>query len=88
LLRARWQAISAEHTTEEIADLPVNEESTVDLELTLIEPETLPNAFIYVERPPIERICYEALLHPSTLLRIKAPRLMGKTSLVLNLYAK
>ena len=36
----------------------------------------------YVERPPIETICYETLLHPGSLIRIKAPSLMGKTLLV------
>jgi len=38
--------------------------------------------FIYVERPPIESLCYETLLQPGALLRIKAPGLMGKTSLM------
>ncbi|MEM9509565.1 MAG: AAA-like domain-containing protein [Cyanobacteria bacterium P01_E01_bin.35] len=37
---------------------------------------------IYIERPPIESICHETLLHPGSLVRIKAPRLMGKTSLI------
>ncbi|MDJ0595652.1 MAG: AAA-like domain-containing protein [Pleurocapsa sp. MO_226.B13] len=37
---------------------------------------------IYIERPPIESICYETLLHPGSLVRIKAPSLMGKTSLI------
>ena len=37
---------------------------------------------LYVERPPIESICYETLLHPGSLVRIKAPSLMGKTSLI------
>ncbi|MGH2414389.1 MAG: AAA-like domain-containing protein, partial [Microcystaceae cyanobacterium] len=36
----------------------------------------------YVDRPPIESICYETLLQPGSLIRIKAPRLMGKTSLM------
>ncbi|NEQ46969.1 MAG: TIR domain-containing protein [Leptolyngbya sp. SIOISBB] len=36
----------------------------------------------YVERPPIEARCYEAILKPSALIRIKAPRQMGKTSLM------
>ena len=61
-----------------IADLTV--EDDVPLTVTEIEPETPP--FIYVDRPPLETICYQALLNPSSLLRIKAPRLMGKTSLV------
>ncbi|MCC5642177.1 AAA-like domain-containing protein [Nostoc sp. CHAB 5824] len=36
----------------------------------------------YIERPPIESICYETLLQPGSLIRIKAPNLMGKTSLI------
>lgn len=38
--------------------------------------------FIYVERPPIETHCYEELLKPGALVRIKAPGLAGKTSLI------
>lgn len=37
---------------------------------------------IYIERPPIESVCYTALLQPGSLLRIKAPRFMGKTLLL------
>ena len=37
---------------------------------------------IYVERPPIESHCYEELLKPGALVRIKAPGLTGKTSLI------
>jgi transcriptional regulator with XRE-family HTH domain len=36
----------------------------------------------YVERPPIESRCYETILQPGSLLRIKAPKRMGKTSLI------
>jgi len=36
----------------------------------------------YVERPPIEERCYQEILQPGALIRIKAPRLMGKTSLM------
>ena len=36
----------------------------------------------YVERPPIETECYQALTRPSALIRIKAPRQMGKSSLM------
>jgi transcriptional regulator with XRE-family HTH domain len=39
---------------------------------------------IYVDRPPVETTCYEALLRPNALVRIKAPGLMGKTALVVN----
>lgn len=36
----------------------------------------------YVERPPIENNCYAALRKPGALIRIKAARQMGKTSLL------
>lgn len=45
----------------------------------LEEQPALPS--IYIERPPAEAICCEALTQPGTLIRIKAPRYMGKTSL-------
>ena len=51
---------------------------------TLDEPEGqvgLESAF-YVERPPIEADCYEAIIKPGALIRVKAPRQMGKTSLM------
>ncbi|MGF1989610.1 MAG: AAA-like domain-containing protein [Nostoc sp. ZfuVER08] len=44
--------------------------------------------FVYVERPPIESLCYEILLRPGALLRIKAPGLMGKTSLMAKVLQK
>ncbi|HEY9726221.1 MAG TPA: AAA-like domain-containing protein [Chroococcales cyanobacterium] len=52
--------------------------------LTLDQPEGrvgLESAF-YVERPPIESDCYEAILKPGALIRVKAPRQMGKSSLM------
>lgn len=36
----------------------------------------------YVERPPIESLCYEEIQQPGALIRIKAPKLMGKTKLL------
>lgn len=36
----------------------------------------------YVERPLLESRCYDLLMHAGALVRIKAPRQMGKTSLV------
>ena len=37
---------------------------------------------LYIERPPIEKDCYETILKTGALIRIKAPRQMGKTSLM------
>ncbi len=36
----------------------------------------------YIERPPIEARCYETIVQPGALIRIKAPKQMGKTSLM------
>ncbi len=37
---------------------------------------------LYIERPPLESCCYETLLQPGSLIRIKALRQMGKTMLL------
>jgi hypothetical protein len=55
--------------------------------LPVAEPELpegqvdLASAF-YIERPPVESRCYETILKPGALIRIKAPRQMGKTTLM------
>jgi AAA-like domain len=36
----------------------------------------------YIERPGVDCLCYETILKPGSLIRIKAPKLMGKTSLM------
>lgn len=36
----------------------------------------------YVERYPLEYLCYETVIEPGSLIRIKASKLMGKTSLM------
>jgi len=78
-----------------IADLRVNPKPTqeeggiVDAKLPIPEaaPELsrgsvpLASAF-YIERPPIESDCYQEILQPGALIRIKAPQQMGKTWLM------
>ncbi|MEH1894300.1 MAG: AAA-like domain-containing protein [Nostoc sp.] len=64
-----------------------------DPPLPIAEPE-LPEGQVdlasefYIERPPIESRCYEAILKPGSLIRIKAPRQMGKTSLMARILYK
>ncbi|MEM7063932.1 MAG: AAA-like domain-containing protein [Cyanobacteria bacterium P01_B01_bin.77] len=41
----------------------------------------------YVQRPPIEADCYEEVVKPSALIRIKAPRQVGKSSLLARILA-
>ncbi len=40
------------------------------------------NSPLYIERPPIETECYQTILRPTALIRIKAPRQMGRSSLM------
>ncbi len=42
----------------------------------------------YVERNGIESFCYAAVIKPGSLIRIKAPKLMGKTSLMNRILAQ
>lgn len=42
---------------------------------------------VYVERSPIESRCYEEVMRPGALIRIKAPSQMGKTSLMVRILA-
>lgn len=61
--------------------------SSVEVPMPTAEPEIpqgqvrLASAF-YIERPPYEMQCYEAIARPGALIRLKAPRQMGKTSLM------
>jgi hypothetical protein len=47
-----------------------------------LSPPPTRTAVPYVERPPIENNCYQKLLNEGALLRITAPKKMGKTWLV------
>lgn len=73
--------------TEESQTAPATVESFDRPPLPVAEPELpggqvdLASAF-YVKRPPIEARCFEAIAKPGALIRIKAPRQMGKTSLM------
>jgi len=42
----------------------------------------------YVERPPVERLASAELEKPGSVIRIRAPRRMGKSSLLLRLLAQ
>ncbi len=40
------------------------------------------NSSLYIDRPPIEKDCYQTITLTNALIRVKAPRQMGKTSLL------
>ena len=63
------------------------QEVSPPLSLTQTE-HSLPISELYVERIDIEMLCYETLLQPGSLIRVKAPQLMGKTSLIERVLAK
>ncbi|MBF2027905.1 MAG: AAA-like domain-containing protein [Oscillatoriales cyanobacterium C42_A2020_001] len=65
----------------EVADLNIQNEPAWH-ELGDWQPINPPGSDIYVDRPPIEADCYQAIAQPGILIRIKAPRQMGKTSLM------
>ncbi len=45
------------------------------------------NSAFYIERSPYESTCYQEILQPRSLLRVKAPRKLGKTSLMVRVLA-
>ncbi|MBD1847517.1 AAA-like domain-containing protein [Cyanobacteria bacterium FACHB-63] len=56
------------------------------LELDVPEGQVPLDSPFYVERPPIETRCYDAIVRPGALIRIKAPRQMGKSSLTIRVF--
>ncbi|MDY7013052.1 MAG: AAA-like domain-containing protein, partial [Cyanobacteriota bacterium] len=74
---------------QEIADFCDRSEDFA-AEINLEPPEIQPIGEIphYIERPPIESRCLETVQQPGSLLRIKASRWMGKTSLIDRLLAR
>ena len=67
-LRRRWSDMPPPRTVVPISDASREGNSLLPIDY-------------YIERPPIEQRCYETLLQTGSLLRLKAPSLMGKTSL-------
>ncbi|MEM8505285.1 MAG: AAA-like domain-containing protein [Cyanobacteria bacterium P01_D01_bin.1] len=58
---------------------------TSDTTLSISSPvanSALPTQPYYIDRPPTEQRCFEAIVKPGALIRIKAPQKMGKTWLV------
>ncbi|MDJ0516668.1 MAG: AAA-like domain-containing protein [Trichodesmium sp. MO_231.B1] len=43
------------------------------------------NSYLYIERPPIEDLAYSEITQPGSIIRIRAPQKMGKSSLMLRI---
>ena len=90
-LLAHNQALPApDKSTDTLPSVPPAWESPERPPLPIAEPELLRepggqvrlDSAFYVERVPSEALCYEEILQPGAQIRIKAPRQMGKTSLM------
>lgn len=86
-----WKTVGIEEWEREIS---LASDQTLDLcPLPVAEPELpqgqvrLASAF-YIKRDPFEEQCYREITYPGTLIRIKAPRQMGKTSLMARILAQ
>ena len=65
-----------------IASVPVPEEELLAVVYENPEGQVPLDSAFYVDRPPIEGDCYDEIVKPGSLIRVKAPRQMGKTSLM------
>lgn len=81
-----YKALGAKRTIEEAYEF-----GCVEIQLQGIPEESTPvlrkkqqrsAAMFYLERPTIEKRCYEEIKQPGSLIRIKAPENMGKTWLM------
>lgn len=86
-LTANWSSITSSENEQRNNQLSPPTPPLLHQPLPVAAPEVpggqmdLASAF-YIERPPIESRCYETITQPGALIRIKAPRQMGKTSLM------
>ncbi|MBW4592875.1 MAG: AAA-like domain-containing protein [Brasilonema angustatum HA4187-MV1] len=74
------QSLSVNSFVDEHDDQPENLWSYPDGPVPLDSP-------LYIERPPIEELVYQEITQPGCVIRIRAARQMGKSSLVLRLLA-
>ena len=78
----REQSVAQKNATD-------NKTETVSIPKDLPFPEgsVLANSPLYQARDNVESICYETIIKPASLIQIKAPKLMGKTSLMMKVLA-
>jgi hypothetical protein len=70
-----WSELGEQAIAQPVAELESPDDGPVAL-----------NSAFYVERPPRESDCYKTIVQPGALIRVKAPRQMGKTSLMLRIF--
>lgn len=79
-LKREYEKLNTEISTPSNSTITLRD----SLETTLEFPEgSVPlDSPFYVKRPPIESDCYKEILRPGSLIRIRGPKQMGKTSLL------
>ena len=78
----KFEAGDNPHTTEKTAAMPAAAVPRSRCVLESPEGQVPLASDLYVERLNIEQTCYHEILQPRAFIRIKAPRKMGKTSLI------
>ncbi|HBB33825.1 MAG TPA: hypothetical protein DDZ80_32130 [Cyanobacteria bacterium UBA8803] len=81
-LRPQLIALFAKYKPELVNPELLSEYTPFIPEPNLPNSQELVDATVYVERVPYESQCYEAIVKPGALIRIKAPQQMGKTLLL------
>ncbi|NEO29352.1 MAG: hypothetical protein F6K36_02635 [Symploca sp. SIO3C6] len=64
-----------------------NWQDIIDYQQSPSLPEEISEVSHYINRPPVETSCFQEILQPGALIRIKAPRKMGKTRLMQKIFA-
>ncbi|MBF2085460.1 AAA-like domain-containing protein [Thermoleptolyngbya sp. C42_A2020_037] len=85
----RWTITPQNLSVAQRTETSPTEESVVALsfgELEELGGQVPLDSPFYVYRPPIEERCYEAIAKPGALIRVKAPRQMGKSSLTIRIF--
>lgn len=78
-----WSALEGEEANLAVSDSKTPDEPMLPAIVGEFPEGPVPVASdFYIERMPIETRCYNAILRPGALIRIKSPRQMGKTSLL------
>jgi AAA-like domain/CHAT domain len=77
--------LTPEPSSMSASSLTTPEFSPISLELEELGGQVPLDSPFYIERPPIEERCYKAIVKPGALIRVKAPRQMGKSSLTIRI---
>ncbi|MEM9272473.1 MAG: AAA-like domain-containing protein [Cyanobacteria bacterium P01_F01_bin.143] len=93
ILERKYQQLSKQnYAVEERSQYLVEDKYTFDqsdtsknLELELPEGQVKLDSKFYLSRQNIENACYQTIIKPGSLIRIKAPKQMGKTSLMMRI---